>query len=71
MAIIVREIRELGGYEPRETLTSHQDISMKRGSKKHCNGLRWHLKKLSINKLPFTLNRYHGPMSVNPWTSSH
>ena len=34
MEIIVREIRELGGYEPRETLISHQDRSMTRGSKK-------------------------------------
>ena len=70
MAIIVREIRELGGYEPRETLTSHQDRSMTRGSKKHCNGLR-NIKQLSINDPPFSLNRYHGPTSVNPWTSNH
>ena len=70
MAIIVREIRELGGYEPIETLASHQYISMTRGSNKNCNGLR-NLKKLSINDPPFSLNRYHGPTGVNPWTSSH
>ena len=52
MAIIMREIRELGGYEPRETLKSHQDRSMTRGSKQQCNGLR-RLEKLSINDPPF------------------
>ena len=64
------DIREPGGYEPREMITSHQDRLMKRGSKQHCNGLM-HLKKFSINDPPFSLNRYHGPTSVNPWTSSH
>ena len=64
------DIREPGGYEPREMTTSQQDISLKRGSKKHCNGLR-DLKKLSINDPPFSVNRYPGPTDVNPWTSSH
>ena len=66
----MREIRELGGYEPREMLTSHKNISMTRGSKKHCNGIRL-LKKLSINDPPFSVNRYPGPTDVNTWTSSH
>ena len=64
MVIIVRKIRELGGYEPRETLTSHQYRSITRGSKKHCNGLS-HLKKLSINDPPSSLNTYHEPTRVN------
>ena len=70
MEIIVREIRELGGYEPRETLTSHQDRSMARSSKQHFNELI-HLKKISISEPLFSLNRYHGPTDVNTWTSNH